>query len=145
VTFKSSNRYNNESGRRGKITKGSGRTSLIFEQIVDLRKPKNTTNIKLDKLTSEPASPNNQKYGTRPALVARSQDLSALLRKNQRYSSQKSNDESYLDLVDALDTELLPKNNFNKDPKLGTKSGSYSIERSITRKAETFGGATFIN
>ena len=31
VTFKSSNRYINELGRRGKLNKGGGRTSLIFD------------------------------------------------------------------------------------------------------------------
>jgi hypothetical protein len=31
VTFKSSNRYINELGRRGKLNKGSGRTTMIFD------------------------------------------------------------------------------------------------------------------
>ena len=37
VTFKSSNRYNNETGRKGKYHKGSGKTSLIFEEIKEFR------------------------------------------------------------------------------------------------------------
>ena len=31
VTFKTSNRYINEIGRRGKFNKGSNKTSLIFD------------------------------------------------------------------------------------------------------------------
>lgn len=60
VTFKTSNRYINEIGRRGKFTKGSGKTSLIFDQMVELRKPKNTTNVVLEKLSTQPSSPNNK-------------------------------------------------------------------------------------
>ncbi len=83
VTFKTSNKYINEVGKKGKYNKGSGRTSLIFEQIVDLRKPKNTTNVRLEKLNSDAESPITEvRFNPKPSLVAKSQDISGLLKKN---------------------------------------------------------------
>lgn len=146
VTFKSSNRYINELGRRGKFNKGSGRTSLIFDQITDLRKPKNTVNVRLDKLTSEPGSPANEiRQNPKPSLVARSQDLTGLLKKNQRYSSQKSDEDNQRDFIESLDAELLPKNHPVNVARFGNTSASYSMEKSGAKKVETFGAATFVN
>ena len=102
--------------------------------------------MRLDKLTSEPGSPTNEvRYGAKPSLVARSQDLTGLLKKNQRYSSQKSNEYNQNEFIDFLDTELLSKNPAVNVGRLGNTSASYSIERTATKKVETFGAATFVN